>query len=53
MAGGSKSKPLIGLRHAHAGDFDYCATLYFAGMESIIRELRLDRTAHAANLRAR
>jgi hypothetical protein len=43
----------IALRPAHAGDFDYCAALYFAEMERIIRELNLDRTAQAASLRQR
>jgi ribosomal protein S18 acetylase RimI-like enzyme len=33
------------------GDFDYCARLYFAAMEEIIRELNLDRDAHAAGFR--
>jgi ribosomal protein S18 acetylase RimI-like enzyme len=41
------------LRPAHAGDFDYCASLYFAEMERIIRELNLDRAAHMANFRQR
>ena len=43
----------VDLRPAHAGDFDYCAALYFAEMEGIIRELNLDRAAQAANLRQR
>jgi hypothetical protein len=41
----------IDLRPARAHDLDYCANLYFAGMETIIRELNLDRTAHAAGFR--
>ncbi len=43
----------IALRPARAGDFDYCAALYFAEMERIIRELNLDRTAQLAGLRER
>jgi ribosomal protein S18 acetylase RimI-like enzyme len=41
------------LRPAHPEDFDYCATLYFAGMESTIRGLNLDRSAQFASLRQR
>lgn len=41
------------LRPAHAGDFDYCAALYFVEMESIIAELKLDRAAHFVGLRQR
>jgi ribosomal protein S18 acetylase RimI-like enzyme len=41
----------IALRPARAQDFDYCAGLYFAGMERIIRELDLDRAAQAAGFR--
>ena len=41
----------ITLRPARAQDFDFCAALYFAGMESIIRELNLDRAAQAASFR--
>ena len=29
------------LRPAHPEDFDYCARLYFEGMEKIIKELSL------------
>lgn len=43
----------VDLRPADAGDFDYCAALYFAEMEGIIRQLNLDRAAHAAGLRQR
>jgi GNAT superfamily N-acetyltransferase len=42
---------LITFRPACAEDLDYCANLYFSGMESIIRELKLDRAAQAASLR--
>lgn len=41
----------IALRQARVEDFDYCATLYFDGMETIIRELKLDRAAQAAGFR--
>jgi GNAT superfamily N-acetyltransferase len=43
----------IDFRPADAGDFDFCAALYFAEMEGIIRQLNLDRAAQAANLRQR
>ena len=39
------------LRPARSEDFDYCARLYFEGMESIIKELNLKMDAHAASLR--
>src|SRR5579859_1629177 len=41
----------ITLRPARAQDFDFCAALYFAGMENIIRELRLDRSAQGVSFR--
>src|SRR3984893_8567266 len=41
----------ITLRPARTEDFDYCVSLYFAGMERVIRELNLDRVAQAAALR--
>src|ERR1700730_724305 len=41
----------ITLRSARTQDYDYCASLYFAGMERIIRELNLDRVAQAAGFR--
>src|ERR1700730_14340526 len=41
----------ITLRPARTQDFDYCASLYFAGMERVIRELNLDRVAQATTLR--
>lgn len=37
-------------RPAQPEDFDYCASLYFSGMDRIIRELSLDPAAQAANL---
>jgi ribosomal protein S18 acetylase RimI-like enzyme len=43
----------VTFRPAHAGDFDYCAALYFAEMASIIVELKLDRAAHFSGLRQR
>ena len=39
------------LRPAHPEDFDYCARLYFEGMENIIKELNLNVDAHAAAFR--
>jgi ribosomal protein S18 acetylase RimI-like enzyme len=41
------------LRPARADDFEFCASLYFSGMEKIIRELKLDMAAQTANLRKR
>jgi GNAT superfamily N-acetyltransferase len=41
----------ITLRRARSQDFDFCAALYSAGMESIIRELNLDRVAQSAVFR--
>ncbi len=43
----------IVLRPAHGEDFDYCARLYFEGMENIIQELNLDMAAHSAGFRQR
>ena len=40
----------ITLRPAVAQDFEYCKRLYFSGMNKIIEELNLDRTAQAAGL---
>jgi GNAT superfamily N-acetyltransferase len=34
-------------------DFDYCARLYFEGMETIIKELNLDMAAQTAGFRQR
>jgi ribosomal protein S18 acetylase RimI-like enzyme len=42
---------MISFRPAVPEDFDYCARLYFAEMETIIRELKLDRQAQAASFR--
>ena len=41
------------LRPACAEDFDYCARLYFEGMDDIIKELNLDMDAQVAGLRQR
>jgi ribosomal protein S18 acetylase RimI-like enzyme len=41
------------LRPARPGDFDYCARLYFEGMEKIIKELNLDIAAQIAGFRQR
>ena len=39
----------IAFRPATADDFDYCADLYFAGMDTAIRRLNLDRAAQTAS----
>jgi ribosomal protein S18 acetylase RimI-like enzyme len=41
----------ISFRPAVPVDFDYCGRLYFAEMETTIRELKLDRQAHVASFR--
>ena len=41
----------ITLRPARTHDFDFCEALYFAGMENIIRELKLDRVDQVASFR--
>jgi ribosomal protein S18 acetylase RimI-like enzyme len=41
----------IALRPAVTEDFEYCRGVYFAGMNSILEELNLDRTAHADGFR--
>ena len=43
----------IVLRPAHLEDFDYCARLYFEGMENVIKELNLDMDAQIAGFRQR
>ena len=43
----------VTLRQACPEDFDYCASLYFAGMEKIIRDLNLTMSAQVANFRKR
>lgn len=43
----------VTLRPAVADDFDYCARLYFAGIEWMFQELKLDRAAQVAGLRQR
>jgi hypothetical protein len=42
---------MISFRPGVPEDFDYCARLYFAEMETIIRELKLDRPAQTASFR--
>jgi ribosomal protein S18 acetylase RimI-like enzyme len=42
----------IAFRAANPSDFDYCAALYFAGMDATIRQLGLDMAAQAASLRS-
>jgi GNAT superfamily N-acetyltransferase len=41
------------LRPARTNDFEFCARLYFAGMEESIRQLKLDMVKQAAYLRER
>jgi GNAT superfamily N-acetyltransferase len=41
------------LRPARGEDFDYCAGLYFEGMENIIKELNLNMEAQLAGFRQR
>jgi GNAT superfamily N-acetyltransferase len=41
----------LSFRPAVAADFGYCERLYFAEMERISRELKLDRDAQAASFR--
>ena len=41
------------LRPARPEDFDYCARLYFEGMESTIKELNLDMDGQIAGFRQR
>jgi ribosomal protein S18 acetylase RimI-like enzyme len=41
----------ISFRPARPEDFDYCASLYFAGMDRAIRELSLDMAAQVTNFR--
>jgi GNAT superfamily N-acetyltransferase len=43
----------IALRPARSGDFEFCARLYFSGMEETIRRLTLDMVAQNRNLRER
>jgi ribosomal protein S18 acetylase RimI-like enzyme len=41
----------IAFRPARAQDFEYCRRLYFAGMETIIEELRLNEAAQESSFR--
>jgi GNAT superfamily N-acetyltransferase len=41
------------LRPARSEDFDFCARLYFSGMEDIIRQLKLDMEAQTNGFRDR
>jgi hypothetical protein len=48
----ARHKPMqIALRPAVTQDFKYCRRIYFAGMDKIIEELNLDRTAQADGFR--
>jgi GNAT superfamily N-acetyltransferase len=44
--------PIV-LRPAHPDDCEFCARLYFSGMEETIRRLKLDMVAQNRNLRER
>jgi GNAT superfamily N-acetyltransferase len=46
-----KAQINIAFRPATADDFDYCAGHYFAGMDTVIRDLNLDRAAQTASFR--
>ena len=41
------------LRAARPADFDYCARLYFEGMDNIIKALNLNKDAQVADFRQR
>ena len=41
----------IAFRSAETADYDYCATLYFAELEQIIRDLNQDMSGHADRVR--
>jgi GNAT superfamily N-acetyltransferase len=43
----------ITIHPAQPADFDYCSRLYFSGMDRIIRDLKLERTAAIADFRER
>jgi len=43
--------PEVSLRPARKSDFDFCAALYMAGMEWVIRELSLERAQQIPHLR--
>ena len=45
--------PVTTLRPARAEDFDYCAHLYFEGMENIIKQLNLNMEVQLAGYRQR
>jgi ribosomal protein S18 acetylase RimI-like enzyme len=41
------------LRPARPDDFEFCADLYFAGMDEIVRKLSLDRASQVAGFKKR
>jgi ribosomal protein S18 acetylase RimI-like enzyme len=47
----TRTAMIIALRQAAAEDFDYCAKLYFAAMDTTIRALQLDIAKHTAGFR--
>jgi ribosomal protein S18 acetylase RimI-like enzyme len=53
MEPGSNEAARIEFRSADVKDFDYCARLYFAGIEPIIQRLKLDRASQVADFRQR
>ena len=48
-----KASLIIAFRPATADDVDYCASLYFAGMDTVIRDLNLDIAVQTASFRRR
>jgi ribosomal protein S18 acetylase RimI-like enzyme len=48
-----RSAARTAFRPARPEDFDYCARLYFEGMENIIKELNLNMDAQVAGFRQR
>jgi ribosomal protein S18 acetylase RimI-like enzyme len=49
----SKPETRFSFRSARSRDFDYCARLYFAGMNKTIRELNIDMAVHTVGFRQR
>jgi GNAT superfamily N-acetyltransferase len=53
MGPSSNEAAQIEFRSADEKDFDYCAKLYFAGIEPIIERLKLNRAAQVADFHRR
>src|SRR3984957_4584789 len=51
--GRSRCRMNLASRPATADDFDYCPSLYFAGMDTVIRDLNLDMAVQTASFRRR